>query len=121
MVNGAGTATRLRIPGKDVCVKTGTAQVVRASAGKDPKDLEKSKRDHAWLAGFAPRESPEVAFVVLVEHGGHGGEIAAEIAREALEYLFFGTDTRGQEVESPSPEPLDQALLEPESSLDQDR
>jgi len=90
VVNGQGTATRLRIPGKDVCAKTGTAQVVLASAGKDPADLEKAQRDHAWVAGFAPMKRPEVAFVVLVEHGGHGGDISARIAKLGLDYVLSG-------------------------------
>jgi penicillin-binding protein 2 len=31
-------------------------------------------RDHAWFAGYAPSENPEIAFVVLLEHGGSGGK-----------------------------------------------
>jgi penicillin-binding protein 2 len=34
---------------------------------------------------FAPREKPEIALSVFVEHGGHGGETAAPIARKAIE------------------------------------
>ncbi|HUU93057.1 MAG TPA: penicillin-binding transpeptidase domain-containing protein [Phycisphaerae bacterium] len=52
--------------------KTGTAQ---AGAGDD----------HAWFVGFAPADRPRVAFSVIVEHGGHGGETAGPIARAIVE------------------------------------
>ena len=55
--------------------KTGTAQL----AAGEP---------HAWFAGFAPYEGDAVhriAFAVLVEHGGYGGQVAAPIAREIME------------------------------------
>ncbi len=89
-VVAAGTGKQLRIQGLEICAKTGTAQVVKASAGKNTYTLDKAERDHAWLAGFAPRENPTVAFVVMVEHGGHGGDVGARIAKLGLEYLFFG-------------------------------
>ncbi len=95
VVNKAGTGTACRIPGLDVCAKTGTAQVVKASAGVNTYDLKKSERDHAWFAGFAPRKNPSVVFVVMVEHGGHGGNICAPIAKAGLEYLFYGKIPEG--------------------------
>ena len=55
--------------------KTGTAQL---GAGEP----------HAWFAGFAPYEGDanrRIAFAVLVEHGGYGGQVAAPIAREIME------------------------------------
>jgi len=55
--------------------KTGTAQL---GAGEP----------HAWFAGFAPYDgdaSHRIAFAVLVEHGGYGGQVAAPIAREIME------------------------------------
>jgi cell division protein FtsI/penicillin-binding protein 2/cell division protein FtsW (lipid II flippase) len=55
--------------------KTGTAQL---GAGEP----------HAWFAGFAPYDGDaghRIAFAVLVEHGGYGGQVAAPIAREIME------------------------------------
>jgi cell division protein FtsI/penicillin-binding protein 2 len=55
--------------------KTGTAQL---GAGEP----------HAWFAGFAPYNGDaghRIAFAVLVEHGGYGGQVAAPIAREIME------------------------------------
>ncbi len=39
---------------------------------------------HAWYMGFAPRENPKIAFVVLVEYGGSGGVTAAAVAHDVL-------------------------------------
>lgn len=104
-----GTGTGCKIPGLSVCAKTGTAQVIKASAGKETMSLEKGERDHAWFAGFAPRENPTVAFVIMVEHGGHGGTIGAKMAKAGLEYLFFGKKPESAQPgegkpETPSPQ-----------------
>ncbi len=63
--------------------KTGTAQVV--AINKDSQSLPEKFRDHAWFIAFAPVEKPEIALVVFVEHGGHGGTAAAPIAKKAIE------------------------------------
>lgn len=120
VVNGGGTGKGCQIPGFDVCAKTGTAQVVAASFGKNTYSLEKGERDHAWFAGFAPKDNPTVAFVVMVEHGGHGGDVGAKIAKTGLEYLFLGK-TPAQEVGPPGPVPpsaAGQSPSEPEVPTD---
>jgi penicillin-binding protein 2 len=99
----SGTGKACRIAGLDVCAKTGTAQVVVASSGKNTYSLEKELRDHAWFAGFAPRKDPQVAFVIMVEHGGHGGDIAAKIAKVGLEYLFFGKEPSAEQPPAAAP------------------
>ncbi len=71
--------------------KTGTAQVRGRRRRK--KDEEEVKgwhpyREHAWFAGYAPAQHPEVAIVVLIEHGGAGGKVAAPVARAILEAYF---------------------------------
>lgn len=80
-----GTARRARVTGFDVCGKTSTAQIHKASVGVKPKDLPREVRDHAWFSGFAPKDNPEIAFCVFIEHGGHGGDTAAPVARKVLE------------------------------------
>ena len=86
VVNEWGTGGRAKIPGFDVCGKTGTAQVVEASVGvKNEMELPPEQRDHAWFVGYAPVSHPEVAFAILVENGGHGAEAAAPIAKVVLE------------------------------------
>jgi penicillin-binding protein 2 len=89
-----GTGRRARLEGIPVAGKTGTAQVVRLDDQKTSEDeIPFQERDHAWFACYAPADSPEIAVVVLVEHGGHGGETAAPIAREILAEYFRLTRT----------------------------
>jgi penicillin-binding protein 2 len=83
-----GTGTRAQLGPIRVAGKTGTAQVYKHSAGIDADKLPKDERDHAWFVGFAPAEKPEIAFAVMVEHGGHGGTTAAPIVRKVLEVFF---------------------------------
>ncbi len=76
VVNGdKGTAKAARISGINVAGKTGTAQNPHGE-------------DHAWFIGFAPRENPRVAMVVLVENGGGGGGIAAPKAGKLFKLYF---------------------------------
>jgi len=57
--------------GVDVAGKTGSAQI---SHGKT----------HSWFAGFAPYESPKIAFACVIEHGGYGRTAAASVCREII-------------------------------------
>ncbi len=76
-----GTANRARIEGVDMAGKTGTAQVGhKLVRGGEAEKVWYFNRDHAWFAGYAPSGAPEIAIVVLVEHGGAGGKHAAPIA-----------------------------------------
>ncbi len=58
---------------------------LRASAKTGTAEVGGSAGDHAWIAGFLPREAPRLAFAVLVENAGHGGEVAGPVAGEILE------------------------------------
>ena len=75
-----GTGGAARLPGIIAAGKTGTAQVV--SLG------QRGGRDHAWFVAFAPLESPQLATTILMEHGGHGGDAAAPVARKIFEAYF---------------------------------
>ncbi|MCX7829914.1 MAG: penicillin-binding protein 2 [Acidobacteria bacterium] len=97
----SGTGRRAQISGIEICAKTGTAQVIKGSAGKDTYSLEKEVRDHAWFAGFAPKDDPKVAFVVMVEHGGHGGDIGAQIAKVGLEYILLNKKPEQIKIQIP--------------------
>jgi penicillin-binding protein 2 len=80
-----GTAHKARLAGVDMAGKTGSAQVshrARKTAGM--ANVWYFRRDHAWFAGYAPTDSPEVAVVVLIEHGGAGGKHAAPVAFEII-------------------------------------
>ena len=67
--------------------KTGTAQV---RSKKKPAVIGNwnANGDHAWFAGFAPSSAPEISVVVLIEHGGPGGKVAAPVARRIVEGYF---------------------------------
>lgn len=80
-----GTANKERTAGVDMAGKTGTAQVSHVTPrGVDPGKIWYFNRDHAWFSGYAPSRSPEIAIVVLVEHGGGGGKNAVPIAMRVV-------------------------------------
>jgi penicillin-binding protein 2 len=72
--------------------KTGTAQVVGMKQGEkyNASLLSERNRDHAWFIAFAPADKPRIALAVLAENGGHGGAVAAPIARKVLDYYLLG-------------------------------
>ena len=101
VVNEGGTGGRARIPGIEVCGKTGSAQLASNEyvKGKNSKDL----KDNAWFVGFAPRSAPEIVVVVLFEHGEHG-HFAAPIARDVIKAYF---DKKARlSAQNPQPKPV---------------
>ncbi|MDX9746152.1 MAG: penicillin-binding protein 2 [Syntrophales bacterium] len=90
---GGGTGYALRRPQKDVCGKTGTSQVVGLpmdERARRAKILSGAHRDHALFVCFAPYNSPEIVVSVIAENAGHGGSIAAPIARKIIDAYFTG-------------------------------
>jgi penicillin-binding protein 2 len=81
VVNEGGTGGRARMATLRVAGKTGTAQVIRQDDHVDSSQLDYERRDHAWFASFAPVEDPRLVVVVFVEHGGHGSDAAAPLAK----------------------------------------
>lgn len=81
---GTGGAARSSLV--EIAGKTGTAQVVEMKgAYLKSEQLTYFSRDHAWFVSYAPAQSPQIAVAVLVEHGGHGGEAAAPMAKKVIE------------------------------------
>jgi penicillin-binding protein 2 len=77
-----GTARIAKIPGIEVCGKTGTAQ--------NPHG-----KDHSIFFAFAPKTNPKIAIAVVVENSGFGATWAAPIASLMMEqYLTGKHDTR---------------------------
>ncbi|MBN1327048.1 MAG: penicillin-binding protein 2 [Candidatus Cloacimonetes bacterium] len=70
-----GTGVASSIKNFRVCGKTGSSE---NHMGEDT---------HAWFSGYASWEEPEIAFVVFLENAGHGGSVAAPLARKIL--LFY--------------------------------
>lgn len=80
-----GTAHAESLEGVDMAGKTGTAQVSHVTPrGVDPEKIWYFNRDHAWFAGYAPASAPEIAIIVLVEHGGGGGKNAVPVAMRVV-------------------------------------
>jgi penicillin-binding protein 2 len=75
-----------------IAAKTGTAQVF--SLGQNEKynanAIDERLRDHALFVAFAPAEAPKIALAILVENGGHGGAVAAPIARRVFDAYLLG-------------------------------
>ncbi len=71
-----GTAQGAKLPGIEVCGKTGTA--------------ENSYADHSIFICFAPRENPKIAMAVYIEHGRFGASTAVPIASLLLEQYLTG-------------------------------
>ena len=94
---GTGGAARSNMI--SVAGKTGTAQVVEMKAAYlKSEQLSYFNRDHAWFVAYAPVENPQVAIVVLVEHGGHGGEAAAPMAKKVFEkYIEMKNQPKDQQ------------------------
>jgi penicillin-binding protein 2 len=91
VVNGDGTAgaSRLQIPGVEMCGKTGTAQVRRLSASASRgQGGDWRYRDHGLFVFFAPFDKPRYAGAVVIEHGMGGARAAAPVAKDVLTYLF---------------------------------
>ena len=80
-VNGGGsaggTAFSARIPGLDVCGKTGTAQ--------NPHG-----KDNSVFICFAPKDNPKIAVAAYVENAGFGATWALPVASLMLEKYLNG-------------------------------
>lgn len=116
VVNGAGTGGRARIPGKDVSGKTGTAQVISLTGGKQAMGhTDRDLRDHGWFVFFAPRDNPQIAGVIFGEHNVHGAT-SAPIAKHVMETFFAKKDGKPlpkMSMPAPIPDPEGPAVAPP--------
>ncbi len=87
-----GTGRRIADAPYSIAGKTGTAQVFSLKEDEEYKaeKLARHMRDHAWFVGFAPVEDPRIAVAVIVEHAGHGGSVAAPVARRVMDAWLLG-------------------------------
>lgn len=81
-----GTAMIVKIPGINICAKTGTAENYRIIDGRRTK-----LNDNSMFVCFAPRENPKIAIAVVVENAGFGATWAGPIARILLEKYLNDT------------------------------
>jgi penicillin-binding protein 2 len=82
-----GTAGASKLPGIELCGKTGSAQVI-SEQGLKRAGKQADLKDNAWFVGFAPRQNPEIVVAVLVQGGEHGASAAAPIARNVVKAYY---------------------------------
>jgi len=82
-----GTAGASKLPGIELCGKTGSAQVI-SEQGLKRAGKQSALKDNAWFVGFAPRQNPEIVVAVLVQGGEHGSSAAAPIARNVVKAYY---------------------------------
>ena len=80
-----GTAKVAKIPGIEVCGKTGTAENFINLEGKKTQ-----LTDHSIFVAFAPKENPKIALAVFIENGYWGSRWAAPIASLIIEKYLNG-------------------------------
>ena len=83
-----GTAFAIRSDKVKIAGKSGTSQVYGKSEEdiyKKDEDLPKHLRNHGLFIAYAPADNPEIAVVVVAEHGASGSRAAAPIARKIID------------------------------------
>lgn len=86
-VTEKGTAWRIpKIPGVNICAKTGTAENYERIKGK-----RQQLKDHSLFVCFAPRENPKIAVAVIIQNGGFGATWAGPIAYLMVEKYLRDT------------------------------
>ena len=83
-----GTANFLKVPGIEICGKTGTAENFTKIDG-----IKTQLTDHSIFIAFAPKENPKNAISVLVENGYYGARWAGRIASLMIEKYLKGEVT----------------------------
>lgn len=79
--------------GLEECVASGTGGACRLEevkvAGKTGSaEVPGSRKTHSWFASYAPVNNPELVVIAFAEKAGHGGTVAAPIARKVISNYF---------------------------------
>lgn len=112
----AHSASLMKEYGIKVGGKTGTAQVAALAFHKKGTALD----DHAWFAGYAPTDKPEIVVVTLVENGGHGGSAAAPVVKHVMDAFFKKRMPRLIPEVTPTPQSAQPAPNDVPEEHDQD-
>jgi penicillin-binding protein 2 len=90
-----GTGTVARLPGVEVCAKTGTVENKAIVNGQVLK-----LQNHSMFVAFAPRVNPKIAIAVVVENSGFGATWAGPVASLMIEkYLKDSVATKRKSLE----------------------
>ncbi|MCB0734992.1 MAG: penicillin-binding protein 2 [Flavobacteriales bacterium] len=84
-VFSGGTAAGARIPGIEMCGKTGTVQNPHGE-------------NHSMFIAFAPRDNPKIAIATVVENAGYGSTYAAPISALMME-KYLRPDTTSSRMD----------------------
>ena len=84
-----GTGKIAKIPGLEVCGKTGTAENFIKLNG-----IKTQLTDHSIFIAFAPKKNPKIALAVFIENGYWGSRWAAPIASLMIEKYMFSITKR---------------------------
>ncbi|MDJ0625254.1 MAG: penicillin-binding protein 2 [Candidatus Caenarcaniphilales bacterium] len=89
------SSERLKIvkEGMVECVESGTCQIIKmpnlTAAGKTGSaEAPPNRKTHGWFIAYAPKENPEIAIAAFAEAAGHGGSVAAPMAKEVIKAYF---------------------------------
>ena len=79
--------------GLEMCVDSGTGQAsklenVKVAGKTGSAEVPGSAKTHGWFVSYAPSDKPEITVAVFAERAGHGGSVAAPIAKEIFEAYF---------------------------------
>jgi penicillin-binding protein 2 len=83
--DGHGTGRAAALNGISVAGKTGTAQNTQG-------------QDHALFVAYAPAEDPAICIAIVMENAGHGGSMAAPIAKQVMSAFFNPLEGAGPMV-----------------------
>jgi penicillin-binding protein 2 len=84
-----GTANYLKVPGIEICGKTGTAEnFIKIDS------VRTQLTDHSIFVAFAPKDNPKIAIAVFVENGYWGSRYAGRIASLMIEKYIKKEITR---------------------------
>jgi penicillin-binding protein 2 len=84
--------------GIQVAGKTGTAEYCDDIAEPLGYCVPGQWPAHAWYAGYAPYDDPEISIIAFVYNGGEGSFMALPIVRETMRTYFELKAQRGQAV-----------------------
>jgi penicillin-binding protein 2 len=108
VTDGFNACARADLSGVEIAGKTGTAEYPeRIDPTKTEYDPENIRiRSHAWFAGFAPYDNPEIEVVVLVEGAGDLNDGSATLAVPAVTEImqaYFGATPAPESFEPVPP------------------
>ncbi|HOK22847.1 MAG: penicillin-binding protein 2 [Candidatus Hydrothermia bacterium] len=88
-----GTGKKAKVPGIEICGKTGTAKAIDLSMGKYSSDAIISS-----FIGFFPKDNPKYLVYTVIfgpkgpAHARYGGEVAAPLFKRIAEFIMRGND-----------------------------